>query len=102
MRHKGRRSLPNWNGINQVHCFLIDFKLNPKIKCDFHDIDQLTAFADYRVPQTLLEANALEYSAELIEQLKGFISETMVLLSLYLRSIYVPKKYTGLIEELER
>jgi len=39
--------------------------------CDFHDIDQLTAFADYRVPQTLLEANALEYSAELIEQLKA-------------------------------
>ena len=73
MRHIGRRSLPNWNGINQVHCFLIDFKLNPKIKCDFHDIDQLTAFADYRVPQTLLEANALEYSAELIEQLKGFL-----------------------------
>ena len=38
--------------------------------CDFTDIDQLTAFADYRVPQTLLDAKVLEYSEELIKILK--------------------------------
>ena len=40
-------------------------------KCNFIDIDQLTAFADYRVPQTLLESGALQYSEKLIKLLKG-------------------------------
>ena len=31
----------------------------------FHDIDELTMFADYRVPAVLRELNILEYSAEL-------------------------------------
>ena len=41
--------------------------------CNFTDIDQLTAFADYRVPQTLLDAKVLEYSEELIKILKDKI-----------------------------
>jgi len=31
----------------------------------FHDLDQLTAFADYKVPQVLRELGVLRYSAEL-------------------------------------
>ncbi|CEM09888.1 unnamed protein product [Vitrella brassicaformis CCMP3155] len=33
--------------------------------CDFHDIDQLTLFADYRVPQLFRELGVLEYSDDL-------------------------------------
>jgi len=37
---------------------------------EFHDIDTLTMFADYRVPQVLLYFGILEYSDELHETLK--------------------------------
>lgn len=35
----------------------------------FHDIDSITMFADYRVPQSLVHFGALEYSARLMEKL---------------------------------
>ncbi|XP_050428477.1 queuosine salvage protein isoform X2 [Adelges cooleyi] len=37
---------------------------------EFHDIDSLTMFADYRVPQVLLYFGVLEYSDNLVENLK--------------------------------
>ncbi|KRT81414.1 hypothetical protein AMK59_5121, partial [Oryctes borbonicus] len=37
----------------------------------FHDIDEITMFADYRVPQSLLFFGALEYSDELKDKLKS-------------------------------
>lgn len=37
---------------------------------EFHDIDTITMFADYRIPQVLLYFGALEYSEELKEYLK--------------------------------
>lgn len=37
----------------------------------FKDIDEITMFADYRVPQTLLYFYAIEYSDELMELLKS-------------------------------
>nr|CAI5853946.1 unnamed protein product [Callosobruchus analis] len=37
----------------------------------FEDIDKITAFADYRIPQTLLWFEAFEYSKELNEKLKN-------------------------------
>jgi len=37
----------------------------------FHDIDQLTMFADYRVPQILREMKVLEYSKELSSIVDG-------------------------------
>lgn len=39
----------------------------------FPDIDDITMFADYRVPQALLYLGALEYTAELTELLKSKI-----------------------------
>lgn len=36
----------------------------------FKDIDEITMFADYRVPQSLLYFDVLEYSEELMEKLK--------------------------------
>ncbi|KAJ8736674.1 hypothetical protein PYW08_007330 [Mythimna loreyi] len=38
---------------------------------EFTDIDQLTMFADYRVPQVLVYFGALSYSDELMEKLKN-------------------------------
>eukprot|EP00116_Pleurobrachia_bachei_P013623 sb/3473885/ len=38
---------------------------------EFHNIDQLTMFADYRVPQALVALNVLTYSDELKAMLKG-------------------------------
>lgn len=40
----------------------------------FHDIDQITMFADYRVPQALIAIGALEYSQELTEFLKSGVT----------------------------
>lgn len=37
----------------------------------FNDIEEITMFADYRVPQTLLYYNVLEYSKELLEKLNA-------------------------------
>nr|CAH7718700.1 unnamed protein product [Callosobruchus chinensis] len=37
----------------------------------FEDIDKITAFADYRIPQSLLWFEAFEYSKELNEKLKN-------------------------------
>ncbi|XP_060559837.1 queuosine 5'-phosphate N-glycosylase/hydrolase-like isoform X2 [Ruditapes philippinarum] len=37
---------------------------------EFHDIDTITMFADYRIPQALLYFGALQYSDELVEYLK--------------------------------
>jgi len=37
---------------------------------DFHDIDQLTMFADYRVPVTLAELGILSYSPELLRKIE--------------------------------
>ena len=37
----------------------------------FYDIDQLTMFADYRVPQLLLELGVLEYDDELLSMIKN-------------------------------
>ena len=39
--------------------------------CKFHDISELTAFADYRIPQTLLNYGAIKYSEKLLQMLKG-------------------------------
>lgn len=39
----------------------------------FEDIDELSAFADYRVPQTLLWYGVLEYSDELYEKLQKHV-----------------------------
>lgn len=36
----------------------------------FKDIDQLTMFADYRIPQVLIHFGAMEYTNELMEKLK--------------------------------
>ncbi|KAL0279375.1 UNVERIFIED_CONTAM: hypothetical protein PYX00_000954 [Menopon gallinae] len=36
----------------------------------FHDIDKLTMFADYRVPQVLIHFKTMKYSDELLEKLK--------------------------------
>ncbi|VVD02465.1 unnamed protein product [Leptidea sinapis] len=38
---------------------------------EFHDIDKLTMFADYRVPQVLVNYGVLSYSHELMEKLKN-------------------------------
>lgn len=38
---------------------------------DFHDIEELTMFADYRVPQVLVYFGALQYSSELYEALSS-------------------------------
>jgi len=37
---------------------------------EFHDIDSLTMFADYRVPQALLHLEVLKYSDKLLEKLQ--------------------------------
>lgn len=37
----------------------------------FHDIDQLTMFADYRVPQTLVALGCIQYSPRLLELLNS-------------------------------
>ena len=37
---------------------------------EFHDIDTITMFADYRIPQALLHFGALEYSEELKDYLR--------------------------------
>ncbi|BFG05742.1 queuosine salvage protein [Drosophila madeirensis] len=37
----------------------------------FHDIDQITMFADYRIPQVLVHFGSLEYTPELLEVLKA-------------------------------
>ncbi|XP_023945149.2 queuosine salvage protein [Bicyclus anynana] len=37
---------------------------------EFHDIDKLTMFADYRVPQVLVYFGAMSYSDELMDKLK--------------------------------
>ncbi|XP_077299116.1 queuosine 5'-phosphate N-glycosylase/hydrolase isoform X2 [Arctopsyche grandis] len=37
---------------------------------DFHDIEKLTMFADYRVPQALVHFGVMEYSRELSEKLE--------------------------------
>ena len=39
--------------------------------CHFDDIDDITMFADYRVPQSLQYFGVFEYSDELLEFLKG-------------------------------
>lgn len=39
---------------------------------DFHDIDQLSAFADYRVPQSLRALGCIEYDTELAEKIENF------------------------------
>lgn len=36
----------------------------------FHDLDEITMFPDYRIPQSLLYFGAFEYGSELIERLK--------------------------------
>lgn len=38
---------------------------------EFIDIDELTMFADYRIPQVLCWLGVLEYSSELMEKLKS-------------------------------
>ncbi|ALC41688.1 CG9752 [Drosophila busckii] len=37
----------------------------------FRDIDKITMFADYRIPQVLVHFGSLEYTPELLEQLKA-------------------------------
>nr|XP_022298759.1 UPF0553 protein C9orf64-like [Crassostrea virginica] len=37
---------------------------------EFHDIDTITMFADYRIPQALYHFGALSYSDKLMEYLK--------------------------------
>lgn len=37
----------------------------------FHDIEEISAFADYRVPQTLLWYGILEYDEDLLKKLKN-------------------------------
>jgi len=37
---------------------------------EFHDIDKLTAFADYKIPQMLRELGCLSYSEELMGKIK--------------------------------
>ena len=39
--------------------------------CEFSDIDEITMFADYRVPQSLQYFEALQYSPELMKLLKS-------------------------------
>jgi hypothetical protein len=39
----------------------------------FHDLDQLTAFADYKVPQVLRELGALSYQPELADLLNTYV-----------------------------
>lgn len=39
--------------------------------CRFSDIDQITAFADYRVPQVLVWLGAMQYNEELEELLRN-------------------------------
>ncbi|XP_045776240.1 queuosine salvage protein [Maniola jurtina] len=40
---------------------------------EFHDIDKLTMFADYRVPQVLVYFGAMSYSDELMDKLRNDI-----------------------------
>jgi hypothetical protein len=43
---------------------------------EFHDIEKLTMFADYRVPQILYHLGVLEYSKELQQMIeKGALLE---------------------------
>ena len=39
--------------------------------CNFHDIDEITMFADYRVPQSLQYFGAFQYKKELLDFLKS-------------------------------
>jgi len=39
---------------------------------DFHDIDQLSSFADYRVPQSLRALGCIEYDTELAEKIENY------------------------------
>lgn len=47
----------------------------------FDDIQEITMFADYRVPQVLIHFGCLEYTAELLEHLKKGIYVTVALIS---------------------
>lgn len=38
---------------------------------EFHDIDKITMFADYRIPQVLVYFNVLSYDDALMEKLKN-------------------------------
>jgi hypothetical protein len=37
----------------------------------FHDIDRITMFADYRIPQILLHVGVLEYTSELMKKVEN-------------------------------
>ena len=39
--------------------------------CSLADIDELTMFADYRVPQSLVHFGAIEYSPQLLQKLRS-------------------------------
>lgn len=45
--------------------------------CEFEDINYLTAFADYRIPQSLLQMGVIKYSDDLMQKLK---SENIIIL----------------------
>ncbi|KAJ1965082.1 hypothetical protein GGI12_000998 [Dipsacomyces acuminosporus] len=61
-----------------------------KGKGSFHDIDAITMFADYRVPQALCYFGALEYSPQLLEFLSR--SEKAVVENTELRASASPPK----------
>jgi len=68
-----------------IHFYLVSFLKRAQIlvadvysclqgkdyNADFNDINKLTMFADYRVPQALAYLNVLEYGNGLLENLKN-------------------------------
>lgn len=61
-----------------VHTLLL--LLQGKGLGEFHDIDQLTMFADYRVPAVLREFGVLQYSQKLAAQVPPGVSNAHALL----------------------
>eukprot|EP01035_Chromulina_nebulosa_P019453 gene19453-25335_t len=48
-------------------------QINPSEPYSFYDIDQLTMFADYRVPQILRHLNILQYNKSLSDKIDSYI-----------------------------
>ncbi|XP_053687784.1 queuosine salvage protein [Sabethes cyaneus] len=71
----------------------------------FNDIEKITMFADYRIPQVLVHFKTLEYSAELMETLKaGTLLENGSAEEVEIRgaSIYIVERLKQLVlEELK-
>ncbi|KAG8558864.1 hypothetical protein GDO81_017167 [Engystomops pustulosus] len=56
--------------------------LEGKNEGSFHDIQKITMFADYRVPQTLLHFGVIRYSEEIVKKLKEGLIQTAAIVAI--------------------